>query len=156
MLPAQVAAPSALRAAPAPATTRILPQTDIAAAPSRLPVRLGLGLVGSVAGLFGGALIGAGVGPLEDCHGCEDPGMKEVVAGAVIGSALGAALLAALPRSPEACRYSARFLRGLLGSALGVAVGLRAEGNTNLVTVPLGALVGAALGAESCAWQRHN
>ena len=152
-LPAQLAVQSAARGTLSPRTAT-LPHA-VASAPSRLPARLGLGLVGSIAGLFAGALVGAGVGPLEDC-GCDDPGLNEVVTGAVIGSALGAALLAAAPRGPAACGYGARFFRGLLGSALGVAVGLRAEGNTSLVTVPLGALAGAALGAESCTWQRHN
>ena len=111
--------------------------------------------MGSVAGLFAGALVGGAVGPLENCA-CEDPGLEEILTGAVVGAALGAALLAALPKGPDVCRYPARLWRAALGSALGTALGLIAKGNTSLITVPLGAGAGAALGAESCTWQRHN
>lgn len=154
---AQLALQSGVRRSLAPTATT--PTSTLAAAdgPSRLPLRLVLGGVGSVVGLYGGALAGHSIGPLEPCEsGCEDPGEEEVIAGALVGSALGAALLAALLRGPEGCRYGVRFVRALLGSALGVAIGSRTKDNTALVTVPLGALLGGALGAESCTWQRHN
>jgi hypothetical protein len=155
-LRAQLARQSGVRRALAPTATTPGPAAS-ADGPSRLPLRLVLGLAGSVVGLYGGALVGHSIGPLEPCEGgCEDPGEKEVIAGALIGAALGAALLAALPHGPETCRYSVRFLRGLFGSAIGVAIGARTKDNTALVTVPLGALLGGALGAESCTWQRHN
>jgi hypothetical protein len=151
---AQWSLPSGVRRSSAFPTAPVGPQTA-AAETSRIPARLGLGLVGSIAGLFGGALVGGAVGPLKDCA-CEDPGLEEMLTGAVVGAALGGALLAAVPKGPDICRYPTRLWRAALGSALGTGLGLIAKGNASLVTVPLGASVGAALGAESCTWQRHN
>ena len=151
---AQWSLPSGVRQNSAFPTAPVGPQTAAAEA-SRIPARLGLGLVGSITGLFAGALVGGAVGPLKDCA-CDDPGLNEMLTGAVVGAALGAALLAAAPKGPDVCRYRTRFWRAALGSALGTGLGLIAKGNASLVTVPLGAGVGAALGAESCTWQRHN
>lgn len=120
----------------------------------RLPARLSLGALGSVAGLFGGALLGGAVSPVEDCA-CDDPGLENILTGAVLGAAAGAAILAALPGGGGECGYRARLWRAMLGSALGTGLGLVPTGNAQVITVPLGASVGAALGGASCAWQRR-
>ena len=115
---------------------------------SELPGRLGLALVGGAAGGFGGALIGY----ILPGGGGEDPGLAEMVTSAAIGAALGAAAFAAVPEGLSRCDYSDRFGRGLLGAALGVAVGLLGSRDSRIVALPLGGVIGAALGAESCEW----
>lgn len=151
-LGAQLARPSGVRAVSLYAPGSLVDTTGQA---SRLPARLGLAVLGGLTGLFGGAILAASLHLGVDCD-CDDPGLGEAVTGGVVGVALGAALASALPRAPADCGYSARLWRGVVGATLGVAAGFLAPLDARLVTVPLGGIVGAALGAESCVWQRRN
>lgn len=153
-LTAQLARPSGVRALSLD-DPRPLADADAAPGESRFAARLGLAVLGGLTGLFGGAILAASLHLGVDCD-CDDPGLGEAVTGGVVGVALGAALAAALPRAPADCRYSARLWRGVVGATLGVAAGFLAPLDARLVTVPLGGIVGAALGAESCAWQQRN
>ena len=155
-LAAQLAAPAGLRARELQPVGWPRPLADTARSQSRLPVRFGLGLLGGIAGLLGGAILAAELELGLDCE-CDDPGLGHAVTGGIVGAALGAALLAALPETTtDRCRYSARLWRALGTAALGVGAGFLAPVDARVVTVPLGGIVGAAFGAESCVWQRHN
>jgi hypothetical protein len=151
-LGAQLARPSGVRAFSLDASG---PVADTARRMSRLPARLGLAFLGGLGGLFGGAILAASLDLGIDCD-CDDPGLSEAVTGGVVGVALSAALAAALPHATADCRYRARLWRGVAGATLGVAAGFLAPLDARLVTVPLGGIAGAALGAESCVWQKHN
>ena len=154
-LAAQLATPSGVRApAPRPLAARgSFPDTTQPS--SRFPARLGLAVVGGLAGLYLGAVLAAHLEVGVDCD-CDDPALGHAVSGAVVGVALGAAILAAVPRDVVACAYPGRLWRGVVGGALGLTLGFLAPTDARTVTVPLGGVVGAALGAESCAWQRHD
>jgi hypothetical protein len=152
---AQLAVTSGVRALPVHSPTSPAPLLDTARVTSRVPTRLGLALLGGLTGLFAGAILAAELELGVDCD-CDDPELGHAVSGAVVGVALGAALLAAVPGDAVPCAYSGRLWRGVLGGALGVALGFVAPTDARIVTVPLGGIVGAALGAESCAWQRQN
>jgi hypothetical protein len=98
---AQLASPSGVRVR-APSAPK--PTAHARSHQSRLPHRFGLAVVGSVTGLFAGALISSSLSSNEECP-CFYPLRHEAYAGSVIGTALGAALLAALPQATRACEY---------------------------------------------------
>ena len=152
---AQLTTPSAIRAPDVRAPALRRPFPDTAQPRSRFPARLGLAVVGGLAGLYLGAVLAAHFEVGVDCD-CDDPALGHAVSGAVVGVALGAPILAAMPRDVVACAYAGRLWRGFVGAALGLTLGFIAPTDARIVTVPLGGVVGAALGAESCAWQRHN
>lgn len=149
---AQLASPVGVRArAPVPRAAA-LDLTRVSGETPGLPGRLGLALLGGTVGGFSGAAIGY----IIPTGGGEDPGLSGMVISAAIGAALGAVAFAALPEGASRCDYSERFGRGMLGAALVAPVGLVASGDARIITVSLGAVVGAALGAESCEWGRRR
>jgi hypothetical protein len=153
-LAAQLATPSGVRAPAIHLPRSRGPLADSTPSASRLPTRFGLALLGGLAGLFGGAALAANLELGVECD-CDDPAIGYAVSGAVVGVALGAAFLAAVPPASPACAYASRLWRSVVGGALGVALGFVAPSDARIITVPLGGIAGAALGAESCAWQRH-
>jgi hypothetical protein len=109
------------------------------------------GIGGSVAGAFVGGSVGYFVWPHGDCG--DDPGLCELLAGATAGAILGLTLGAALPRLASTCRFGRRFTWSVFGSTLAGALGYAVGGRSRYwlaAATPVGAVVGAAVGADAC------
>ena len=114
------------------------------------PLRIGAGLLGSVAGVFIGGVAGAGTA--SGCHG-EYCALGPVLVGGAIGSVAFAALASAAPQLGSTCSGETRVARGVVGGLTGALTG----GALGLVGGPLcvftylaGAGVGAGWAAKSC------
>ena len=114
-------------------------------------VRSVSGIAGSFAGLLAGGIIGYGM-PDRECG--DDPGLCEMVAGMLIGTVTGAALGAALPKRGSTCGFGGRAALGVVGAILfglgGAVVGAQGDSQWVLLTTPLGAGFGGAIGASLC------
>jgi len=71
-------------------------------------------LVSSTGIAFVGVLVGGTVGGQLPPHNsrCDDPGLDEVIYGALVGATIGAAVDAAYPNMRSVCSRSARFQGG--------------------------------------------
>lgn len=116
-------------------------------------VRIALGALAFWPGAFIGAHIGAAsAGPC----GCDDPGLMEALIGAWVGGALASGLASSLITSHDRARCSTfeRVASGSVGAGLGVLLGIvvaaSTDGETAVVSIPLGAGAGAALMMKEC------
>jgi hypothetical protein len=117
-----------------------------------LPVRLVLGTGGTLAGAYGGGLVGFSFAP-RNC-GCEFEGLNQAAVGAAIGSVITAAVLAGLPEMGSTCSTGQRIGHALLGSLSGAAVGslggvLAGPGGVFFGYLG-GSSIGSTLGAAMC------
>jgi hypothetical protein len=108
---------------------------------------------GAFIGLFAGGFVGAQV-PAHNC-GCDDPGLEEVVYGALVGATIGAAIGTALPNMRSICSTNARFGKALLGAAIGASAGFVVGGGlgkdgTALLLTPAGAIGGSLFALGQC------
>lgn len=111
--------------------------------------RIALATGGVIVGGLGAGLLGYAVLPHSDC-GCDDPGLNEFLIGSVVGIAAGSALAAAIPKQRSTCSYGRRVLYGLAGAAAAGALGVLAPHDQRVVSIPLGAAVGAGLVSAYC------
>ena len=136
--------PVALTAASQPGTN---PLQDM-----RLPIRVGLGVVGSGLGLFGGALLGVAT-PHSFCGTCSEPELLYAVYGGAIGAVVGGALASSALGLGSNCSFTKRLLIGSLGGMVGAAAGSRVGSGTDLTTAyayVIGSGVGSGVGAWLC------
>jgi hypothetical protein len=111
--------------------------------------RIALATGGVIVGGLGAGLLGYAVLPHSDCD-CDDPGLNEFVIGSIVGIAAGAALAAAIPKQRSTCNYGRRVLYGLVGAVAGGALGVIPPLDQRVITIPLGAAVGAGLVSAYC------
>ncbi len=111
--------------------------------------RIALATGGVIVGGLGAGLLGYAVLPHSDCD-CDDPGLNEFVIGSIVGIAAGAALAAAIPKQRSTCNYGRRVLYGLMGAVAGGALGVIPPLDQRVITIPLGAAVGAGLVSAYC------
>ena len=117
----------------------------------------GLRFVSSTGGAFIGLLAGGLVGgqvPAHNC-GCDDPGLDEVIYGALVGATIGAAIGTALPNMRSVCSTNARLGRSLIGAGIGAAAGFVLGGGLGkdgaaLVLTPAGAIGGSLFALGQC------
>lgn len=150
---AQELQPSAVRRSAVslrPIAERVVAQ-EPEPARNEFAVRAALGILGSFAGLVAGGFIGYGM-PDGECG--DDPGLCEMLTGMLIGTVSGAALGAALPRRGSTCGFGGRAALGVVGALLlglgGGAIGAQADSQWILLTAPVGAGLGGAIGASLC------
>ena len=118
----------------------------------------GIRVLSTVGGVFFGAIAGGylGYNVLPHNCACDDPGLDELVSGALVGMTIGAAIGAAVPDLGSACSFDKRLMRSLAGAALAagaayfVAGGSRNEGT--VLAVPAGA-IGGSLAALGRCWK---
>ena len=130
--------------------------------PARVDVQNGLGVGGtrlfaSVGGLALGMVAGGVIGYriLPHCGGCEDPGLEQLVYGALAGGAIGAAFGASLPDLDSVCTFQQRVTRSLIGAGGAAAGAVILSGGLNeihLLAVPAVSVAGA-LGALGRCWK---
>jgi len=117
-------------------------------------IRLLTATGGALVGIVAGGTAGYQLIPHHDC-GCDDPGLDELIWGAVVGSSIGAALGAAVPHLGSVCSFNERIKRtligGVAGGALGFAAGIFSGSEAILFTVPAFS-VGEALGSLGRCW----
>ena len=130
-------------------TTSSPPPEDTAQVRGRLLTRGFTAFIGWIPGAFVGGWVASTL-PRSPCS-CDDPGLKEAIAGAVVGGAFGAGLGAATPRLRSRCSFTHRFGLGLLGSAIGTGVGMISlTDGSRAVTVPVFSIIGAAIAEAPC------
>lgn len=135
--------------------TQRMESDSIAVAPVDTPSagevfgRVGLGTAGAGLGGLGAGLLGYALLPHSDCD-CDDPGLREFVIGAAVGMVAGAALAAALPKQRSQCSYGTRTVYGVVGALAGGVLGLIPRGNGRVITIPLGAAIGAGVSSGFC------
>jgi hypothetical protein len=96
-LPKELRAPAAGRARVGDSRVQTVSSSPTAGAgPSPLK-RVLWGVVGGVGGFFGGGTLGYKIDRLGRTCGCDDPGLKGLVIGALIGAPTGAILLSIFP-----------------------------------------------------------
>jgi hypothetical protein len=117
--------------------------------PGAVPVRTLTAILGWGGGFLAGAYVAYGFH--KDTGGDFD-GLPEAILGGAAGGILGAAAGAAVPAMRSPCDGGRRFGRGIAGATLGAAAGLvgLAGGWTVAITVPVGTVVGATIGAHNC------
>ena len=108
-------------------------------------VRLVSASIGSFVGLYGAAMTWAIVGCGGD-SGCGTSGA------AIIGVLAGSSLLGALPERGSKCGFRGRLLLALPLATVGALAGAMApsESDDVVFTIPVGAAIGATLGASIC------
>jgi hypothetical protein len=111
--------------------------------------RVGASAIGATLGGLGAGLLGYAVLPHSDC-GCDDPGLNEFLIGAAVGTVAGAALAAALPKQRSRCSFGRRVAYGVAGALAGGAVGFIPKADARVVTIPLGAAIGAGVASAYC------
>ena len=108
----------------------------------------------SAGGLLAGAIVGGFVGynVLPHTCNCDDPGLDQIIYGALAGGALGAAFGAAYPRLQSKCTLQERFRRSLIGAGIGAAAGLLLSGRSEAILMlgPAGSVGGALVGLGHC------
>jgi len=114
-----------------------------------LPMRAIIASLGWIAGAY---IVGSASYEIRPHHcQCDDPGLAELIQGAVVGGALGAALGAAGPDLGTQCSLKTRIGRSLVGAIAGTAIGLLpyTEG-AGVITVPVFTVVGATIAERRC------
>jgi hypothetical protein len=116
-------------------------------------------LASSVGGLLAGVVAGgfAGYNLLPHTCECDDPGLDQLIYGAVVGGAVGAAFGAAYPSLGSVCTFEQRFKRSIVGAGAGALLALVAtvgssSGDAIIFVAPV-ASVGGALGALGRCWK---
>jgi hypothetical protein len=116
-------------------------------------------LATSVGGLLAGVVAGgfAGYNLLPHTCECDDPGLDQLIYGAVVGGAVGAAFGAAYPSLGSVCTFEQRFKRSIVGAGAGALLALVAtvgssSGEAIIFVAPV-ASVGGALGALGRCWK---
>jgi hypothetical protein len=143
---------------------RVPPPTELGLRVSTAPdaggntpaARLLTAVSGALAGIVVGGTAGYRLLPHHDC-GCDDPGLDELVYGALVGSSIGAALGAAAPGLGSVCFFRERIGRTLLGAGAAGTFGFIVGGGlsksgASLITVPIFS-VGGALGSLGRCWK---
>ena len=121
-------------------------------------IRLGTAVGGAALGFVVGGFAGYNILP-HRCQ-CDDPGLDELILGALVGSAAGAALGAALPSLNSVCAFDQRLKRTIVGglgaAALGFvfAGGLNGAETTVFITPVLG--VGGSLASLGHCWKSRG
>lgn len=132
---------------------RARPDTMIGRNPHAAPVRLFGSLGGSFVGFFGGAY--AGYNLLPHTPNGDDPGLRELVQGALVGATVGAAIGASAPNLRSICKFSTRFKRSIIGAGIAATVGFIFVGGANessIIAVPASAM-GGSLAALGRCWK---
>lgn len=138
-------------AAPLAAQTPAVPEAEDTVPPRGALVARGFTALGGwVLGAFAGAFVGYHVLPHRPCH-CDDPGLNELLIGAVGGGVVGAGFGAAVPKFNSRCSAARRFGLGLVGAVIGTGIGMipLTEG-AQIITVPIFSATGAALAEWRC------
>ena len=146
-----VVALAIISAAPLAAQDPAVPAAEDTVPPRGALVARGFTALGGwVLGAFAGGFVGYHVLPHHPCH-CDDPGLNELLIGAVAGGVAGAGFGAAVPKLNSRCSAARRFGLGLLGSVIGTGIGMipLTEG-AQIITVPLFSATGAALAEWRC------
>jgi len=113
-------------------------------------VRTLTAVAGYAAGFYAGAYAGFQFNHRDT--GDDFDGWPEALLGGAIGGIAGAAAGAALPELGSSCDGGRRLARALGGAAVGAGVGLIGITGTWIVvlTVPVGTVIGATVGAHGC------
>ena len=136
-------------------------QTDSVRKPLTLAGRVAIRSLHGLGGIAFGGVAGGAAGyyllPRGDCG--DDPGLCEMVAGAMLGSFVGLTMSAAGSRLGSTCSYGRRVLWSAGGSLLFGSIGYAIGGHRRdwlAAATPVGALVGGAFGADMCAIERKG
>lgn len=121
------------------------------AGPKRLLGAVGGTVIGTIAGAY------AGYNILPHTPNGDDPGLIELVEGALVGGVVGAAFGASAPGLQSSCSFKTRFARSLLGAGAIAATVFFVGGGPNgdgsiVLLVPAGS-VGGSLAALGRCWK---
>ncbi len=124
---------------------------------STSPLRFFTSTGGAIVGLLAGAMVGEKL-PHHNC-GCDDPGLDEIIYGALVGATIGAAIGTALPNMRSVCSSNVRLGRSFIGAGIGASAGFILGGGlgkdgASVLSTPAGAIGGSLIGLGRC-WRSH-